>query len=256
MTVGDWNTLKVRVEKGSFTCFLNGEAVATIEDDEFTSGRVGLAKFRETEAEFKQFAVAKQLAVAKADPEQLQRWKSAIEELPSLEKLTAEKLARFDSDAKPAAGGLRERAAELERRAVELRLMAADVQTRDVATRLGKLVQQNDDFDLLRATLLVAQLDDDELEVDNYVEQVERMAREIKQALPEGADEAARRAAIGASLEERFTRLMTLLKINGTAAAVKQFVGVPQVPLKLDSEIKAAAGIITADERKAEGLAD
>ncbi|MGE3956870.1 MAG: class II fructose-bisphosphate aldolase [Vicinamibacterales bacterium] len=68
--------------------------------------------------------------------------------------------------------------------------------------------------------------------------------------------DAARRAAIGASLEERFTRLMTLLKINGTAAAVKQFVTVPQVPLKLDSEIKAAAGIITADERKAEGLAD
>ena len=62
--------------------------------------------------------------------------------------------------------------------------------------------------------------------------------------------EPARREAIGASLEERFTRLMTLLKINGTAAAVKQFVTVPQVPLKLDSEIKAAAGIITADEIK------
>jgi len=64
------------------------------------------------------------------------------------------------------------------------------------------------------------------------------------------------RAAIGASLEERFSRLMTLLKINGTAAAVKQFVTAPEVPLKLDAEVKAAAGIITADERKAEGLAD
>ncbi|HUR35343.1 MAG TPA: class II fructose-bisphosphate aldolase [Vicinamibacterales bacterium] len=68
--------------------------------------------------------------------------------------------------------------------------------------------------------------------------------------------DARRRAAIGTSLEERFTRLMTLLKIGGTAAAVAQFVTVPHVPLKLDSEIKAAAGIITADERKAEGLAD
>jgi fructose/tagatose bisphosphate aldolase len=67
---------------------------------------------------------------------------------------------------------------------------------------------------------------------------------------------AANREAIGASLEERFTRLMTLLKIDGTAAPVKQFVTVPHVPLKLDSEVKAAAGIITADERKAEGLAD
>lgn len=67
---------------------------------------------------------------------------------------------------------------------------------------------------------------------------------------------AANRDAIGASLEERFTRLMTLLKIDGTAASVKQFVTVPHVPLTLDSEVKAAAGIITADERKAEGLAD
>ena len=68
--------------------------------------------------------------------------------------------------------------------------------------------------------------------------------------------DAARRDAIGASLEERFTHLMTLLKIAGTAAAVKQFVKAPQVPLSLDSEVKAAAGIITAAERKAEGLAD
>ena len=68
--------------------------------------------------------------------------------------------------------------------------------------------------------------------------------------------DAGRRAAIGASLEERFSRLMTLLKINGTADAVKQFVTVPAVPLTLDAEVKAAAGIITADERKAEGLAD
>jgi fructose/tagatose bisphosphate aldolase len=68
--------------------------------------------------------------------------------------------------------------------------------------------------------------------------------------------DADRRAAIGASLEERFTRLMTLLKINGTAEAVKTFVTVRHVPLTRDAEVNAAAGIITADERKAEGLAD
>ncbi len=68
--------------------------------------------------------------------------------------------------------------------------------------------------------------------------------------------EAARRDAIGTSLEERFTRLMTLLKINGTADAVKRFVTVPAVPLDRQAEIKAAGGVITAAERKAEGLAD
>jgi fructose/tagatose bisphosphate aldolase len=70
-----------------------------------------------------------------------------------------------------------------------------------------------------------------------------------------GMDEG-RRTAIGASLEERFTFLMRQLKIDGTAAAVKKFVTAPAVPIDRDTEIKAAGGIITAAERKAEGLAD
>jgi hypothetical protein len=64
------------------------------------------------------------------------------------------------------------------------------------------------------------------------------------------------RAAIGRSLEERFTFLMRQLKIEGTAAAVARFVRVPQVPLDREAEIIAAGGKITASEKKAEGLAD
>jgi fructose/tagatose bisphosphate aldolase len=64
------------------------------------------------------------------------------------------------------------------------------------------------------------------------------------------------RAAIGKSLEERFTFLMRQLKIEGTVEAVGRFVRVPQVPLDRDAEIVAAGGKITAAEKKAEGLAD
>jgi fructose/tagatose bisphosphate aldolase len=64
------------------------------------------------------------------------------------------------------------------------------------------------------------------------------------------------RAAIGKSLEERFTFLMRQLKIEGTAAAVGRFVRVPQLPLDREAEIVAAGGKITAAEKKAEGLAD
>jgi hypothetical protein len=64
------------------------------------------------------------------------------------------------------------------------------------------------------------------------------------------------RAAIGQSLEDRFSFLMRQLKIDGTAAAVAKFVRVPQVPISRDGEIVAAGGKITAAERKAEGLAD
>ena len=70
-------------------------------------------------------------------------------------------------------------------------------------------------------------------------------------ALPEDA-----RRAIGQSLEDQFTFLMTKLKINDTAAAVARFVRVPEIALARGAEIVAAGGTITAAEKKAEGLAD
>jgi fructose/tagatose bisphosphate aldolase len=64
------------------------------------------------------------------------------------------------------------------------------------------------------------------------------------------------RAAIGQSLEERFTFLMRQLKINDTASVVSRFAVVPALPIDREAEIVAAGGKITAAERKAEGLAD
>jgi hypothetical protein len=68
------------------------------------------------------------------------------------------------------------------------------------------------------------------------------------------SDEA--RRAIGQSLEDQFTFLMTKLKINDTAAAVAKFVSVPPIDVDRNAEIVAAGGTITAAEKKAEGLAD
>src|SRR4051812_39717598 len=64
------------------------------------------------------------------------------------------------------------------------------------------------------------------------------------------------RRAIGQTLEEQFTFLMTKLKINDTAAVVSRVVTVPPVALDREKEIVAAGGKITAAEKKAEGLAD
>ena len=64
------------------------------------------------------------------------------------------------------------------------------------------------------------------------------------------------RDAIGASLEERFAFLMAQLKIGGTKPVVAKHVDVPHATLDRQSEIRWAAGIVTAEERKAEGLSD
>ena len=64
------------------------------------------------------------------------------------------------------------------------------------------------------------------------------------------------RAAIGKSLEDQFAFLMGKLRVNGTREVVEKFTtAFGPLPSREDSEA-AAAGIITAAERKAEGLAD
>jgi tRNA sulfurtransferase ThiI len=70
-----------------------------------------------------------------------------------------------------------------------------------------------------------------------------------------GLDEPTREA-IGASLEERFSFLMGKLKIGDTRQAVATHVTAPDAVLDRQSEIRWAAGIVTAEERKAEGLSD
>jgi hypothetical protein len=64
------------------------------------------------------------------------------------------------------------------------------------------------------------------------------------------------RATIGKTLEDQFAFLMGKLKIGNTTSVVATFVAsAPGLP-SLEHARQAAAGIITAEERKAEGLAD
>jgi fructose/tagatose bisphosphate aldolase len=64
------------------------------------------------------------------------------------------------------------------------------------------------------------------------------------------------KGALGQALEERFAFLMTKLNVGGTADAVKRFVTAPDIVYNREAEVKAAAGVITSTERKAEGLSD
>lgn len=64
------------------------------------------------------------------------------------------------------------------------------------------------------------------------------------------------RDAVGAALEAQFAFLFGKLNIRGTVAAVSRFVKVPEIALSRESEVRWAAGVITAAERKAEGLSD
>ena len=59
---GEWNTLKVRLEKDRIRCFVNEHLVVESRDTGLPAGKVGLAKFRETRAEFRNFQVAREMS--------------------------------------------------------------------------------------------------------------------------------------------------------------------------------------------------
>ena len=67
---GEWNTLLVRLEKKKLTCFLNGEQVYELENPEYFGKSLGLAKFRQTVAEYKKFQIGTNLAQG-STPKQL-----------------------------------------------------------------------------------------------------------------------------------------------------------------------------------------
>ena len=194
---GQWNHLKVRVEKGKLLCFLNNELVIESTDDGLTKGKVGLAKFRQTQAEFRRFEVGKSLSSPLASAELTASLTKEIESLPALEKLLPEKLQPLVASPDEAIISLRAKAKSLRERALELEQVAADVRLRQVANELTAVLEaRNGKVDIFRAALTLARLDEEEVDVDAYTKQLERMAGEVKGKLPKDASEAKKLEAL------------------------------------------------------------
>jgi serine protease Do len=187
---GEWNTLKVRVEKNRAVCFVNDREVLDEKGIELYGSVAGLAKFRETTAEFKKFQLAAKIDAPIAPPAviaQLRKEIDAWKESPA-SQLPAE--SKFLKDPADSMRLLRERAVSLEKQATQLRKVAQLVHQGRVLDELAKLTQKEDaDIDLLRGALLIAKLDNEDLETENYARQVDRLAREIGASVPKDADE-------------------------------------------------------------------
>jgi regulator of sirC expression with transglutaminase-like and TPR domain len=173
---GEWNRLKVRVEADRILCFVNDEKVIESQDVTLRQGRVGLVKFRDTEAGFRQFACAASLPAGPTREE----W-TAIDRALEKSRSGAIDGLLLEHPEKTSAR-IDERAMELERQVRQLRQLKSRVQEEATLAELAReSAKPEGEIDLVRAALLLARLENDDLDVSAYEDEVDQMARAIRE---------------------------------------------------------------------------
>lgn len=217
---GDWNHLRVRLEADRILCYVNGTLVVESSDTALRAGAAGLCQFRGTGASFHDFAVGSDLkaSAAKASP----ALAAAISALSAGNDPTPEQhaaLAEFPEDARALAD---QQAATLEKRAATLRRTAAAAGEAAICAQLGQLLAEPDkagnlkpDADaaspaissssddgqaavsLPKAALLLARLDDPNVDPAASLAEIDRLATSLKDSLTE-ADRATPESTLAA----------------------------------------------------------
>lgn len=179
---GEWNEIKVRVEDKKITAYVNGHEAVTLNNDWRTSGRIGLCKFRQTNANFKDFRFGKKVESNSLTSEQLATITKQIESLPARTKLGDEELDTQSNNVTQRMTVLENQARALEKQAEELRQLSQDIHVAAVCKQISAITagKPNSEIDLLSAALWIAKLDNTELDVDTYVEAVDAMAVSIR----------------------------------------------------------------------------
>ncbi|HWN94447.1 MAG TPA: transglutaminase family protein, partial [Methylomirabilota bacterium] len=188
---GEWNEVKVRVETNRIVGFVNGERVVEASGEALREGRAGLAKFRDTKAQFKDFRIGAQIETAPVE-------RISNAERAAVSKHLRENSGRTDAEllaslqSHPAANHpyLLERARALDKEAQQMRRVAAALHTKTVAASLVEALKRPEEhIDLFHAALLIARLDNPELETDAYRSELARMASELQGSLPNNTDD-------------------------------------------------------------------
>lgn len=181
---GQWNHLKVRLDGQQVECFVNDQSVLKRRLETSVTGRVGLAKFRDTEASFRQFRVAATLPPSQVEAARLASLREQIEKLPLGEWVIHDNTMSLTDDAQALRSALEQRSRELQEQAKRLDQLALDVHTREVIRQMTSLLAQPaEQLDLARAALVVSLLDNPDLDPEAYLSMLDRMADEVRALL-------------------------------------------------------------------------
>ena len=179
--LGDWNTLSVRHEEDQILCFVNGQLVIESKDRALRLGQVGLAKFRDTQADYSNF-------MFNPTPAEKVSFEPDSDLTQLLEKIqihlggdSSSMQALLASIGNQSPDQLQDLAELLERRTDQIRGLALESHRLQIQKQLRtELKQAEPQRNLLRAALLVAKHDYPELNIQAYEDAVNRMAEDIR----------------------------------------------------------------------------
>lgn len=178
---GDWNTIKVRHERNRIRCFVNGQLVIDSSDNGFSVGKVGLAKFRDTLADYSGFKLDTEPG-DRQDVLNEEQWRQAMSSVESYILSTEPSRETLLNSVKTLSPEQMEQMAEiLADRSEQLKLLSVDAHRERVRSKLKEeLEKPEEEINLLYAALLIAQHDHPGLNLNAYMDAVDAMAREIR----------------------------------------------------------------------------
>jgi len=209
----NWNTLIVRIHEDHFECFLNGKKVIESRDDVLPHGSVGLAAFRGTPAEFRRFQTGTDLLPKPLSDDARRAINDAVSGVSPNHPSGVDAVTNLLPFSAQAEEGLSAAADRMEQKVRHLRQLAVEVHESAIRTQLANLpgIADTGDSDaapdtnytsLVRAALLIARMDNPDVDVETYIDRVQQMADDVRESLPNDADEAARLAAMNRHLFE------------------------------------------------------
>lgn len=181
---GEWNHLRVRVEKTKILCYLNGHEVITNSDTRLRTGNAGLCKFRQTEPQFKNFQLAKSLD-PQLNAKETEPLKNIIRSISSDNAAPATAVEGLSKNPAAARELIDAEIIQLQTRVKELERLTLRVHEADVIKAMKTLVDTPDDaqINLAEAALLIAKLDNPDVVVADYLAVLEHLAQEFRGTL-------------------------------------------------------------------------
>lgn len=178
---GEWNQLKVTLVQDQINCYVNDKLVIQSNHSKRINGRVGLAKFRDTAARYKNFHVSDLSFKEVSHKEKMDEVHDLVESLPEFPELMQEDIHAFSNHEDLARLVLIEKQKRLEKELENTRKLMDEIHIRTVAKAMNKVLdEKEEDINLWELSLLVAKLDDRNLDVNYYLKRLDKIASELK----------------------------------------------------------------------------